>query len=76
MRVIISGGSGLIGRVLTDNFIAGGHEVEIISRKPDKLKNFPKGVKAFGWNENELAENLEGADAIVNLVGASIAGVL
>jgi uncharacterized protein (TIGR01777 family) len=74
MRIIISGGSGLIGRALTKELVADNHEVEIISREPDKLKRLPRGVKAFGWGEDALAKHMEGADAVVNLVGASLAG--
>lgn len=74
MRVIISGGSGLIGRELTKSLVVDNHEVLIISRYPKAVKNLPSGVKAIGWDEVTLAENLEGADAIVNLAGASIAG--
>jgi uncharacterized protein (TIGR01777 family) len=74
MRILISGGSGLIGRALTKELIADNHEVEIISREPEKLMRLPKGVKAFGWSEDALAKHMEGADAVVNLVGASLAG--
>ena len=74
MRVIISGGSGLIGRELTKSLVVDNHEVLIISRYPKAVKNLQSGVKAIGWNEATLVESLEGADAIVNLAGASIAG--
>ncbi|MGD8456498.1 MAG: TIGR01777 family oxidoreductase [Anaerolineales bacterium] len=74
MRIIISGGSGLIGRALTKELITDGHEVKIISRKPEKLNDLSSGVTAFAWKEKELIEHFEGADVVVNMVGASIAG--
>ena len=74
MRVIISGGSGLIGRELTKSLVLDDHEVLIISRYPKTLKNLQSGVKATGWDVATLSENFEGADAIVNLAGASIVG--
>ncbi len=74
MRIIISGGSGLIGRALTEFLLADDYEVQIISRNPHKLKNLPKGVSAISWDQKELTEHMEGADAVVNLVGASIGG--
>jgi uncharacterized protein (TIGR01777 family) len=74
MRVIISGGSGLIGRELTKSLVVDNHEVLIISRYPKAVKNVPSSVKAIGWDEVTLAESLESADAVVNLAGASIAG--
>ena len=74
MRVIISGGNGLIGRALTNNLLSDDHEVDIISRRPEKIRNLPLGVKAISWSQSSLTEHMEGADAVVNLVGASIAG--
>jgi len=74
MRILISGGSGLLGQALTNNLIADGHEVIVISRKPDKLNNLPTGVKAIGWQKETLSKFMEGSDAVVNLIGASIGG--
>ena len=74
MRVIISGGSGLIGRELIKSLVKDNHEVIIVSRHPEAVKYLPSGVTAIGWDVATLSENFEGADAIVNLAGASIAG--
>lgn len=77
MRVILSGGSGLIGRVLAENLLADKHDVIILSRNPQKAKNIPTGAKIVAWDgvsANGWGELVEGADAIVNLAGASIAG--
>ncbi len=74
MRIIISGGSGFIGRALTENLVKDGHEVEIISRRPEALKYLPSGVKAFDWDAADLMKHLSVADAVVHLAGASLAG--
>jgi uncharacterized protein (TIGR01777 family) len=74
MRVMIAGGSGLIGRALTKSLVADDHEVEIVSRNPDAVNNLPSIVKTYDWNKRTLAEQLEETDAVVNLAGASIAG--
>lgn len=74
MRIIISGGSGFIGRALTEDLVKGSHEVEIISRRPDAHKQLSEGVKAIGWEVGALVEHLTGADAVVHLAGASLAG--
>ena len=77
MSVIISGGSGLIGSALAENLLADKHEVIILSRNPQKANTLPKGVKIVAWDgesANGWGELVEGADAIVNLAGASIAG--
>ena len=74
MRILITGGSGLIGSTLTESLAADGHEVIIVSRNPQGIKNISKGVTAVGWEKESLAANLENADAVINLAGASIAG--
>lgn len=77
MRVIISGGSGLIGRALTDSLAGDGHEVIILSRSPQRVTNLPKGVWAKKWDGRTAegwGELVDGAGAIVNLAGANLLG--
>lgn len=77
MRVVISGGSGLIGRALTQDLTQDGHQVIVLSRAPDKVQSLPDGAKAVGWDARTgagWAAHADGADAIVNLAGASIKG--
>jgi uncharacterized protein (TIGR01777 family) len=75
MRVIITGGSGLIGRALTTDLARNGHEVIIISRRPERIIGLPAGVCAERW-DGRTAEGwyslADGADAIVNLAGENI----
>jgi uncharacterized protein (TIGR01777 family) len=76
MRVIITGGSGLIGRALTDNLIANRHEVVILSRNPDQVRDLPVSVKVIRWDgasADGWGHLADGAKAIVNLAGESIA---
>ena len=71
MRVLISGGSGLVGSALTHSLRADGHAVSHFVR--------PGGSPAPGdvlWNPSRATLDvpaLEGYDAIVHLSGASIA---
>ena len=74
MKVIITGGSGLIGQALTNSLISDQYEVVIVSRSPQSIENLPPGVEAVGWQSSALSEALEGAHAVVNLAGANIAG--
>jgi uncharacterized protein (TIGR01777 family) len=77
MRVIITGGTGLIGRALSANLAADGHEVIVLSRSPDRASGLPSGVQAERWDGQTAdgwADLADGADAIVNLAGASLAG--
>lgn len=76
MRVIITGGSGTIGRALTSALTARGDEVIILSRSPERVKNLPAGARAVKW-DSRTAEGwghlADGAGAVVNLAGAGIA---
>ena len=76
MRTIITGGSGLIGRALAAELAAAEHEVIILSRTPGRVGSLPMGVRAVGW-DGRTAEGwqdlADGATAIVNLAGESIA---
>jgi NAD dependent epimerase/dehydratase family enzyme len=74
MRIIIPGGSGLIGHALIPALEQDGHEVLILTRHPETMR--PSGSARFmawdgrtaqGWNRI-----LAGAGAIINLAGESI----
>ncbi|KAA3645793.1 MAG: TIGR01777 family protein [Chloroflexi bacterium] len=77
MRVIITGGSGLIGRALTENLVGDGHEVMILSRSPEKVRGLPEGARAVAWDGRTAGgwgELADGSDVIVNLAGANLLG--
>jgi uncharacterized protein (TIGR01777 family) len=76
MRIIITGGSGLIGRALTESLVADNHEVIILSRHPERVANLPVSVKVEHWDGRSAAgwgHLADGADVIVNLAGENIA---
>ena len=76
MRIIITGGTGLIGRSLVSN-LAKDYEVVVLSRSPEKhQQNMPSSVKLVQWDAATAAgwgELADGAFAIINLAGAGIA---
>ncbi len=75
MRVVITGGTGLIGSALARELGAAGHEVVVLTRSPAKAGPLPRGVVAAGW-DGESAEgwaHLAAGAAIVHLAGESIA---
>ncbi len=75
MRVIITGGSGLIGRALVENLAKDGYEVIVLSRNPEAVKNLPKSAHAEKWDGQSAqgwGKFVDGAEAIVNLAGATI----
>jgi len=74
MRVLISGGSGLIGQALTRRLLAEGHSVVITSRDPSRVHP-PAGVEVRPWDGQSgasLAGFLADVDAVVNLVGENL----
>lgn len=77
MRVLITGGTGFIGQALARSLLADGYEVIALSRRPERARGLPPGVRVVPWDAR-TAEGwgplAEGAAAIVNLAGESIAG--
>lgn len=69
-HVVVAGGSGLIGRHLVDKLIKEKVKVSVLTRAPESL-SLP-GAEARSYEE--LPSVLEGADAVINLAGANIAG--
>lgn len=71
MRILITGGTGLIGRSLCQFWLAQGHELYVWSRTPERVKGLcGDAVHAVG----ELRElDQVPLDAVINLAGAPIA---
>jgi uncharacterized protein len=69
--VLISGGSGLIGRYLTSTLLGEGYKVSHLSRESDSFGE----VKVFRWDPGKgylNPEVFEGIDYLVHLSGANI----
>lgn len=69
-RVIVAGGTGLVGRALVGRLAEQGAEVTVLTRRPQALR-LPGGASAQGWDD--LPALLDGADAVINLAGEGIA---
>jgi uncharacterized protein (TIGR01777 family) len=81
MRIVIAGGSGFLGRRLTDAWLAAGDEVTVLTRSPSRTavqQTAGAGPGFARWDppnvEDELVATVRGADAIVNLAGVPIGG--
>jgi uncharacterized protein (TIGR01777 family) len=77
VRVIITGGTGLIGRALATDLISDGHRAIVLSRNPDRARNLPSGVHLERWDARSAkgwGHLADGADAVVNLAGHSLLG--
>ncbi|NCD71538.1 TIGR01777 family oxidoreductase [Mucilaginibacter agri] len=71
-HILITGGSGLIGKNLTKQLLAEGYTVSHLSRGKGKDSK----VKTYQWNveQGKIDEHcLDGVDTIVHLAGAGIA---
>jgi uncharacterized protein (TIGR01777 family) len=70
--VLISGGTGLVGKALTKKLISDGHEVRILSRNPQSSAT----IKSYYWNveQNKIDETaFDNVQHIVHLAGSGIA---
>ncbi len=77
MRIIITGGTGLIGKPLANKLAGQGHEVIVLSRSPEGVTGLAQGIRAVGWDGRTPAgwgALADGAGAIINLAGESVAG--
>ncbi len=74
-RVIVTGGSGQMGRALSANLAPDGYEVVLLSRNPEKVRGLPQNVRAEEWDARSAqgwGHLANGAAAIVNLAGENI----
>lgn len=74
-RVLVTGGSGLIGSHLARDLGRRGYEVVVLSRSPEKAE-LPAGVRAVAWDAESpegWGEHADGAFAIVHLAGENVA---
>lgn len=70
MKVVIPGGSGQVGMILSRSFAADGHEVVILSRG---VSDTP--VRVVRWDAESLGSwtaEIDGADVVINLAGRSV----
>jgi uncharacterized protein len=70
MKIVIPGGSGQVGTLLARHFHAAGHEVVVLSRRPDMR---PWRVIAWdGREQGDWTKHVDGGDAVINLAGRSV----
>src|SRR3954470_10002349 len=84
MKIVVAGGSGFLGSPLCEAWAEDGHDVRVLTRAlPDgqSLHDSGTGVPGItrvGWRPDGTAglttSVIDGASAIVNLAGESIAG--
>jgi len=75
MKVIITGGTGLIGRALAADLAKDGYEVILLSRHTPSKENLTQGIRHALWDgytADGWGQLANGADAIVNLAAESL----
>jgi uncharacterized protein (TIGR01777 family) len=76
MKVVIAGGGGMLGRALTGRLVATGHQVVVLTRdgsSPATMANVRRVEWAPDGSADIWANEIDGAAAVINLVGASLA---
>lgn len=77
MHVVVTGGTGLIGRALIPALLARGDRVTVFTRSPERARRLlGPGVHPLRWPERDPAAPWQGvlraADAVVHLAGATL----
>lgn len=75
MRVLITGGTGMVGSVLTQKFLDNGHSVHYLTTREDQIQS-KENYQGFFWNPDKsiIDEScLIGVDTIIHLAGATVA---
>ena len=76
MKIVIAGGSGFLGRVLSERLVVDGHQALALTRRGGGGRPWEGPRSAATWTPDgtagDWAAALEGAHAVVNLAGASI----
>jgi hypothetical protein len=75
--VLITGGTGFIGKKLTERLLARGDRVTILTRDPSRAQGrLPKGAVAVAWDperEGPWFDEVARAQAVVHLAGENVA---
>ena len=70
MKIVIPGGSGQVGTILARAFQEDGHDVVVLSRRPDA-----RPWRVIAWDGATLGNwqsEIDGCDVVINLTGRSV----
>jgi len=77
VNVLITGGTGLVGKAMTSELLSQGHSVYILSRSPDKADSLPQDAQLLRWDSETVGgwgSILEEIDGVINLAGSPLNG--
>jgi uncharacterized protein YbjT (DUF2867 family) len=73
MKVLVTGGTGLVGKAAVDRLLEAGHTVRLLSRHAaDDARQWPRGVEPHPGDvgsEEAVAGAAEGCDAVLHVAG-------
>ncbi len=76
MKVVLTGATGFVGKVVVKQLLEAGDEVVVLTRNVAKAAiSLGSSCKYFQWNESDSLpplEAFEGADGVINLMGETI----
>lgn len=72
MKILVTGGTGLIGGHLVPRLQELGHQVTVLTRRPDNARE-KLNDRVTLWETLEDKQTLDGIDAVINLAGEPIA---
>lgn len=79
MKVMISGGTGMIGSALAHSLVNDGHEVVILTRQNSPANFNSNGIRFVQWDGKTAGDwvaELENTGAVVNLTGENLSNSL
>ena len=73
--ILITGGTGFIGKELCELLLREGNNVIIVTRFPEKYESIvAKNQRFVNWEKSNLVNAMNESDAVINLAGESIFG--
>jgi NADH dehydrogenase len=73
MKVLVTGGTGVVGKAAVDRLLAAGHTVRLLSRHADHdVRDWPEGVEPHTGDvttDAGVSGAAEGCDAVLHVVG-------
>ena len=73
VKIVIPGGTGQVGTILTRRFVADGHEFVVLSRHARPATG--NAARVVNWDARTLSEwvqEIDGSDVVINLAGRSV----
>jgi len=75
-KIVITGATGLIGRILVQELSTRGDEITVFTRYPRNVdKNLASSTNIFKWDYNkpeEWGKHINGKDTVIHLAGANL----